>query len=754
MESRSREIRTALLHVPAVCAVYFLMHAFGETAMRLPAALYRAGIPGLMLYLVLDLLNVWAAVFLYARYILKKTLSEIGLGKPFFHRYWCLAAVVLAAAQNGFYLVFAKGELYRWDLGFQEQLSLLFSNLFIQGLRLAVMDGLLFRALVPAVFEKAGRKGMVVASSLMYAAVLLLSEPASFWSAGRFLLEFTALFLKGMSLILTAMEAGSVWPSVLLDAVLRAFGGDAHILHIDTEQAFPAVFAYTLESDSWMLAGLPGTFSLHTAFPALAGSVAVILAALFRIKTRAQKKCVESSIRKSIQKSMGKSRNSGKGGSISSQAWGRTEAGRKTGYFTGRHSASGRKTACFTGRHSASGRKTGCFAGSRIRRRIFPDDLTGSVLEHLLNGTAAGLYLMLLLYFGGRNLMQQYFFQYDTKEAALAQELGEYARKYHITAENAQALFSWTEQQQVQELMIAREGWLIFHADYPGKLLSKRRKMPSGTWRPWHYVEFADGGADVYVSTGFDEKYDYMLLAFSVLAGFASCLGIVASGMHRQLLEKERTEKELRRAQEKLVLGMSHDLRTPLTGLLAYMEVIKKQEAGAGSSREYVEKAYHKILQIKELSDQLFEYFLADSQKGIQLEPPEEISSALGDYLSELCALLDCSGFRVHMQMPEWKPVFIRVNTDYLGRIMNNLYSNLEKYADRNQEVVIQMIYEPDRAGIVIQNSMAQAGPYEGGTGIGVSNICLMMEQMGGQAQADMTEQVYRMILYFPVCVH
>ncbi len=694
MESRSREIRTALLHVPAVCAVYFLMHAFGETAMRLPAALYRAGIPGLMLYLVLDLLNVWAAVFLYARYILKKTLSEIGLGKPFFHRYWCLAAVVLAAAQNGFYLVFAKGELYRWNLGFREQLSLLFSNLFIQGLRLAVMDGLLFRALVPAVFEKAGRKGMVIASGLMYAAVLLLSEPASFWSTGRFLLEFTALFLKGVSLILVAVEAGSVWPSVLLDAVLRAFGGDAHILHIDTEQAFPAVFAYTLESDSWMLAGLPGTFSLHTALPALAGSVAVILAAAFRIQMRAQEKCVEKS------------------------------------------------------------RKTGCFAGSRIRRRIFPDDLTGSVLEHLLNGTAAGLYLMLLLYFGGRNLMQQYFFQYDTKEAALAQELGEYARKYHITAENAQALFSWTEQQQVQELMIAREGWLIFHADYPGKLLSKRRKMPSGTWRPWHYVEFADGGADVYVSTGFDEKYDYMLLAFSVLAGFASCLGIVASGMHRQLLEKERTEKELRRAQEKLVLGMSHDLRTPLTGLLAYMEVIKKQEAGAGSSREYVEKAYHKILQIKELSDQLFEYFLADSQKGIQLEPPEEISSALGDYLSELCALLDCSGFRVHMQMPEWKPVFIRVNTDYLGRIMNNLYSNLEKYADRNQEVVIQMIYEPDRAGIVIQNSMAQAGPYEGGTGIGVSNICLMMEQMGGQAQADMTEQVYRMILYFPVCVH
>ena len=123
----------------------------------------------------------------------------------------------------------------------------------------------------------------------------------------------------------------------------------------------------------------------------------------------------------------------------------------------------------------------------------------------------------------------------------------------------------------------------------------------------------------------------------------------------------------------------------------------------------------------------------------------------LGDYLSELCALLDCEGFCVSMQMPEWKPVLIQVNTDYLGRIFNNIFSNLEKYADREQEVVIWIVYERDRAGIVIQNGMAQSGPFAEGTGIGVKNICLMMEQMGGSAQAGMREKEYRMTLYFPI---
>ncbi len=167
--------------------------------------------------------------------------------------------------------------------------------------------------------------------------------------------------------------------------------------------------------------------------------------------------------------------------------------------------------------------------------------------------------------------------------------------------------------------------------------------------------------------------------------------------------------------------------------------------------QEYLDKAYDKIQQIKHLSDQMFEYFLIDSQKRVELEPSEEMRSAFGDYLSELCALLDCGGFDTDCTQLVWKNVFVRVNTDYLGRIMDNIYSNLEKYADRDKKVRIRILYEQTRAGIVIENSMALPGQYVEGRGIGVKNMMLMMEQMEGEAQVQMTQTDYRITLYFPL---
>lgn len=421
--------------------------------------------------------------------------------------------------------------------------------------------------------------------------------------------------------------------------------------------------------------------------------------------------------------------------------------------------------------------------------------LTKKMLKDLLSGLAVGVYLAAVLYFGAKNMMQEYFSACYAGEAELAKELGEYVRKNHAGAADARKLIPWMEEKGIREFMTARGSWLLFDAAYPGELLPGGRERPGSVWRPYYPVAFADGNADVYISTEFDVKYYRVLLAVSVASGFAACLGIIISGMkenvayiqclerevdairrgslqeavtvkgkdelgqlacgldqmRRQLYEKEEREKRMRTAQEKLVLGMSHDLRTPLTGLLAYMEVLKKQEREGQVSPEYIDKAYDKILQIKHLSDQMFEYFFIDSHQGDVLEPPEEISSAFGDYLSELCAMLDCSGFCVDAGKLEWKPVSVRVNTDYLGRIINNIYSNLEKYGDKEKQVTIWIIYEPGRAGIAVKNSMAASGRYVEGTGIGVKNVSLMMEQMGGTAQAGMSGEDYCIVLYFPL---
>ena len=57
------------------------------------------------------------------------------------------------------------------------------------------------------------------------------------------------------------------------------------------------------------------------------------------------------------------------------------------------------------------------------------------------------------------------------------------------------------------------------------------------------------------------------------------------------------------------------------------------------------------------------------------MEEPEIAEFTLGDYLSELCALLQMDGFSISIQNLVWKPVHVQICTDYMGRIMDNLVS-------------------------------------------------------------------------------
>ena len=88
---------------------------------------------------------------------------------------------------------------------------------------------------------------------------------------------------------------------------------------------------------------------------------------------------------------------------------------------------------------------------------------------------------------------------------------------------------------------------------------------------------------------------------------------------------------------------------------------------------------------------------------------------------------------------------------DYMGRMINNIVSNVDKYGDREKHVEIRMIYEQERVGIAVKNGMAARGKYVEGTGIGVKNISSMMKQMDGTVQIHITEEDYQIVLYFPL---
>ena len=156
--------------------------------------------------------------------------------------------------------------------------------------------------------------------------------------------------------------------------------------------------------------------------------------------------------------------------------------------------------------------------------------LTGKMLKDLLSGLAVGAYMIFLLYLGGMNMLQQYFSTYYTGEAELVEELGEYARRRRLGATDVRKLIPWIEDKGIREFKVARKGWLLFDASYPGVILPGRKEQPDSKWRAYYHVAFADGDADVYISTGFDVKYYRALLAVLWYLGLLPVLGLSFPG--------------------------------------------------------------------------------------------------------------------------------------------------------------------------------------------------------------------------------
>lgn len=416
------------------------------------------------------------------------------------------------------------------------------------------------------------------------------------------------------------------------------------------------------------------------------------------------------------------------------------------------------------------------------------------MVKRLLKGAAAGIFVFCAAYFGSVQWLNQYFFSTGRlyqAEAPRAEELQKFATKHELSTEETGKLRKWAKERKIDEFMIFRDKLLLFDLSYDGEVRPGAGKLYEQRWKNLYTVAFSDGTAQVYLDEGFAEKYYDVLLLGAVLLGFAVCLGIFISGlkedvryiqelekqvetisrgkldsqvslrgkdelaqlasgldvMRLTLIQKEEKEQEMRIAQEKLVLGMSHDLRTPLTGLLAYLEILKRQEE---NSSGYVDKALDKVLQIRTLSDQMFEYFLVNASNEMELDPAEDISSVLGDYLSELCAFLECEGFLTDTEELVWKPVQIRVYTDYLGRIVNNIISNIQKYGDVRVRVEIRILYVSGQVGVCVKNGVAAVDTSGSGTGLGIKNICAMMEKMKGRMEINTDGDTYEMILWFP----
>lgn len=222
-------------------------------------------------------------------------------------------------------------------------------------------------------------------------------------------------------------------------------------------------------------------------------------------------------------------------------------------------------------------------------------------------------------------------------------------------------------------------------------------------------------------------------------------LGDHLNHMRISFSENMEKEAEAKRANQELINAMSHDLRTPLTSLMGYLEILQHEKYEPEQLSEYLHKCMEKCGQLKDRADSLFNYFMVFSEEPLELQ---EISIfQFMEIVDNMKEELELNGF--HIAMDELsQDVLVEIDRRQMERVFDNVRTNLMKYA-RKEGVEIKLFLDK-RFTIMIKNSCKRQSEAESNC-IGLKSIYKIMERHRGKMEAKKEGEEFILFLHFPI---
>ncbi|MCF0121412.1 MAG: HAMP domain-containing histidine kinase, partial [Oscillospiraceae bacterium] len=250
---------------------------------------------------------------------------------------------------------------------------------------------------------------------------------------------------------------------------------------------------------------------------------------------------------------------------------------------------------------------------------------------------------------------------------------------------------------------------------------------------------------EVQILEGGNLDYDILETGNDELTNLARSLNQMRSSFKSQL----ENEQKIHTAYRQFITELSHDLRTPLTSLILYTEILRSNRyENERQLRDYLEKIDSKAQHIKQLSDYLFEYALdrLPSDNGKRILMQAAFSAVMNDVIGDL----EVNGFEITKNI-EWRQLYVKVNPEYVRRIFENLQSNIRRYAERSADVLVESVFTEKSCGFSFMNTVSSGRPLIKGTGIGITNVRSMMSEMGGTCSVEETDSVFEITIMFPI---
>ena len=231
----------------------------------------------------------------------------------------------------------------------------------------------------------------------------------------------------------------------------------------------------------------------------------------------------------------------------------------------------------------------------------------------------------------------------------------------------------------------------------------------------------------------------------------------------------EAVEKSIKdeRMKTDLITNVSHDIKTPLTSIINYVALLKREEIDNEKIRSYIEVLDSKSQRLKNLTDDLVEASKLSSGNIVlaiqELNLVELVSQANGEFTEKF----EQKNLTIVQTLPE-VPVVIEADGRRIWRVLENLYNNVSKYAMDNTRVYVAVVPESDRASFIIKNISANplnisaeelterfirgdVSRSTEGSGLGLSIAQSLTELMKGSFEIYLDGDLFRVTVSFPM---
>lgn len=416
-----------------------------------------------------------------------------------------------------------------------------------------------------------------------------------------------------------------------------------------------------------------------------------------------------------------------------------------------------------------------------IKKSKLPGNLNAKTLLVSLVGLALGVALYFLIVSTGNAFVRNNYMSSDAvnqRKVEIYHEFANYISAQNISGRNSAAVARWTREKEYVTIHLFETG--RERQSYSGGRTSTSdlpRNYDSAVYGKLYPVRFSDGIYHIAIS---DTSQTQQFRLVKIVAFCCACIvflllnllytqfltqriiqlskdaalissgdlwrDIVPSGkdelgalaesmdeMRRSVIQRMGKETQAWQANSELITAISHDIRTPMTSLIGYLALLN--DGGFEDkerSAQFAASAYGKAMELKDLTDQLFRYFLVYGKAELELKMESFDGKLLLEQLvGEAEFDLFDAGFK--LQNIEFEgECSIDADPAYLKRVFDNIVSNIKKYADPALPVVFMSELSEGMLSITVSNRISRSMDRVESTKIGLRTCEKIMQAMSG----------------------